>query len=62
MGMPFAERHRAGWLGFMYSMCEPAEYPESVNQQESSDGAGCNDHDGLSLRLRHLNFPTTTHR
>jgi hypothetical protein len=50
----------AGWLGFIYSMCEPTECPESINQQESSDGAECNDHDGLSLRLRHLNPPTTT--
>jgi hypothetical protein len=45
-----------GCLGFI-SMREPADCPEPVNQKESSDGAQCNDHDGLSLRLRHLNLP-----
>jgi hypothetical protein len=44
----------------MYSMRELADCPESVNQQKSSDGAECNDQDGLSLRLRHLNLSTTT--
>jgi hypothetical protein len=39
-------------------MCEPAECPETVNQQESTNHAECNDHDALSLRLRHLNLPT----
>jgi hypothetical protein len=33
-------------LGFIYSMREPVECPESVNQKES-DGAECNDHDGM---------------
>ena len=28
-----------GWLGFIYSTREPADCPEPVNQQESSDGA-----------------------
>jgi hypothetical protein len=41
-------------------MREPADCPESVNQKENSDGAQYDDHDGLSLRLRHLNLPTTT--
>ena len=35
MGMPFAERHRAGWLGFMYSMCEETQ-PALCNRRAFS--------------------------
>jgi hypothetical protein len=52
-----AESYNNSGARIVPSTREPPVCRKAVKQQKSSENAQCNDHDGLSLGLRHLTLP-----